>query len=73
MMLTCTYDHRVIQGAESGMFLGKLQDLLQGAEKFYEGVFEALRVPYRPILWETDQRPMLAQSRSRRQHADGVR
>ena len=31
MTLTCTYDHRVIQGAESGMFLGKLQDLLQGA------------------------------------------
>jgi 2-oxoglutarate dehydrogenase E1 component len=60
MTLTCTYDHRVIQGAESGMFLGKLQDLLQGGEKFYEGVFESLGVPYRPIHWETDQRAMIA-------------
>ena len=60
MTLTCTYDHRVIQGAESGMFLGKLQDLLQGAGKFYEGVFESLSIPYRPVAWETDQRSMLA-------------
>ena len=59
MTLTCTYDHRVIQGAESGMFLGKLQDLLQGAGKFYEGVFESLGIPYRPVAWETDQRSML--------------
>ena len=29
MTLTCTYDHRIIQGAESGMFLGKLQALLK--------------------------------------------
>src|SRR5258708_18931760 len=25
MTITCTYDHRIIQGAESGMFLGKIQ------------------------------------------------
>jgi 2-oxoglutarate dehydrogenase E1 component len=30
MTLTCTYDHRIIQGAESGLFLGKLQALLKG-------------------------------------------
>jgi 2-oxoglutarate dehydrogenase E1 component len=30
MSVTCTYDHRIIQGAESGMFLGKLQSLLDG-------------------------------------------
>ena len=60
MTLTCTYDHRVIQGAESGMFLGKLQDLLQGADKFYEEVFQSLSIPYRPVHWETDQRSMLA-------------
>jgi multifunctional 2-oxoglutarate metabolism enzyme len=59
MVLTCTYDHRIIQGAESGMFLGKLQDLLQGADQFYEGVFASLNIPYRPIRWETDQRSML--------------
>jgi len=59
MVLTCTYDHRVIQGAESGMFLGKLQDLLQGAGGFYDAIFASLNIPYRPVQWETDQRPAL--------------
>src|SRR6266566_2803477 len=40
--LTSTYDHRVIQGAESGMFLHRLDDLLQGADGFYGSVFDSL-------------------------------
>jgi len=40
--ITSTYDHRVIQGAESGMFLRKMDSLLQGEERFYEGVAESL-------------------------------
>ncbi len=40
--ITSTYDHRVIQGAESGMFLRKLDSLLQGEDGFYERVFESL-------------------------------
>ncbi|HYL21590.1 MAG TPA: multifunctional oxoglutarate decarboxylase/oxoglutarate dehydrogenase thiamine pyrophosphate-binding subunit/dihydrolipoyllysine-residue succinyltransferase subunit [Gemmatimonadales bacterium] len=44
MMLTSTYDHRIIQGAESGMFLRRLDDLLQGADGFYESVFESLNL-----------------------------
>jgi len=40
--ITSTYDHRVIQGAESGMFLRKLDALLQGEERFYESVFASL-------------------------------
>src|SRR5213594_3917523 len=44
MTITSTYDHRVIQGAESGMFLRRLDDLLQGADGFYEAVFESLRL-----------------------------
>ena len=40
--ITSTYDHRVIQGAESGMFLRALDALLQGEERFYEGVTESL-------------------------------
>ena len=55
MMMTCTYDHRVIQGAESGMFLGRLQDLLNGADGFYEGIFADLKLPYRPVAWQTDR------------------
>ncbi|OLD88352.1 MAG: hypothetical protein AUG85_04785 [Gemmatimonadetes bacterium 13_1_20CM_4_66_11] len=40
--ITSTYDHRIIQGAESGMFLRYLDSLLQGEERFYEGVTESL-------------------------------
>ena len=57
MLLTCTYDHRIIQGAESGMFLGRLQELLQGADGFYEDIFLSLRLPHHPVEWEAD-RPM---------------
>src|SRR2546426_2736492 len=39
--ITSTYDHRIIQGAESGMFLRYLDSLLQGEERFYEGVAES--------------------------------
>src|SRR5438093_3553578 len=40
--ITSTYDHRIVQGAESGMFLRTLDFLLQGEERFYEGVTESL-------------------------------
>ena len=40
--ITSTYDHRIIQGAESGMFLRQIDHLLQGEERFYEGVAESL-------------------------------
>ncbi|HEX9347176.1 MAG TPA: multifunctional oxoglutarate decarboxylase/oxoglutarate dehydrogenase thiamine pyrophosphate-binding subunit/dihydrolipoyllysine-residue succinyltransferase subunit [Gemmatimonadales bacterium] len=36
--ITSTYDHRIIQGAESGMFLRTLDAMLQGEERFYEGL-----------------------------------
>ena len=55
MTVSCTYDHRVIQGAESGMFLGRLQALLEGQENFYEEVFAHLKVPHKPVHWETDR------------------
>jgi 2-oxoglutarate dehydrogenase E1 component len=45
MTMTSTYDHRVIQGAESGAFLRRIEELLQGQDAFYEGVFEALGLP----------------------------
>jgi 2-oxoglutarate decarboxylase len=54
MTLTSTYDHRVIQGAQSGDFLRRLHDLLLGAEGFYDEVFLALRIPYEPIRWAAD-------------------
>src|SRR3954471_15101330 len=57
MTLSCTYDHRIIQGAESGMFLGRVQALLDGNDGFYEEIFEALRIPHQPIHWQTDRQP----------------
>jgi len=55
LMITCTCDHRIIQGAESGAFLAKLQQLLQGEDGFYEEVFRDLKIPYMPIRWQSDQ------------------
>ncbi len=59
MTLTCTYDHRIIQGAESGMFLGKAQQLLEGAENFYEEVFAHLKMPHQPVRWAPDRQAAL--------------
>src|SRR6516162_6562293 len=55
MTLTCTYDHRIIQGAESGAFLGRVQELLDGKDSFYEEVFAHLRMPHQPVRWEKDR------------------
>src|SRR5207237_1742178 len=55
MTVTCTYDHRIIQGAESGMFLAKLQALLEGEDNFYGNIFSDLAVPLAPLKWEADQ------------------
>ena len=44
MTMTSTYDHRIIQGAESGSFLRRIDQLLQGEDAFYESVAEALGV-----------------------------
>ena len=60
MSVTCTYDHRIIQGAESGMFLGTLQGLLDGADGFYDEIFEALHVPYKPITWVVETASSIA-------------
>lgn len=54
MTLTSTYDHRVIQGAASGEFLRQVANLLLGENKFYDEIFEALRIPYEPVRWLKD-------------------
>ncbi len=55
--LSSTYDHRVIQGAESGMFLAQIHELLCGADGFYRGVFRSLGVPYEAVRWRPDSNP----------------
>ena len=54
MTLTSTYDHRVIQGAQSGEFLKRVHGLLLGEDDFYDEIFRALRIPYEPIRWAVD-------------------
>jgi 2-oxoglutarate decarboxylase len=54
MTLTSTYDHRVIQGAQSGEFLKRMHQLLLGQEGFYDEIFRSLRIPYEPIRWAND-------------------
>src|SRR5207249_3030875 len=44
MTITSTYDHRIIQGAESGNFLRRLDGLLQGDDNFYGAVSESLGI-----------------------------
>jgi len=62
MTLTSTYDHRVIQGAESGQFLDWMHRLLIGEENFYEDIFRSMKVPYRPVHTSVDRRPPLGSS-----------
>ena len=52
--LTSTYDHRVIQGAESGLYLNRVHQLLLGGDGFYDEVFRSLGLPYEPARWRPD-------------------
>src|SRR5947207_11663682 len=52
--LTSTYDHRIIQGAQSGEFLKKIHELLLGEDGFYDEIFAVLRIPYEPVRWIRD-------------------
>ncbi|HET9089224.1 MAG TPA: multifunctional oxoglutarate decarboxylase/oxoglutarate dehydrogenase thiamine pyrophosphate-binding subunit/dihydrolipoyllysine-residue succinyltransferase subunit [Acidimicrobiales bacterium] len=57
MSLTSTYDHRIIQGAESGLFLKYVAECLTGGHAFYEEIFSSLGVPYEPAHWANDRNP----------------
>jgi multifunctional 2-oxoglutarate metabolism enzyme len=52
--LTSTYDHRIIQGAESGLFLAHVAECLMGGHGFYDDVFESMAVPYKAVEWQKD-------------------
>jgi 2-oxoglutarate decarboxylase len=56
--LSSTYDHRIIQGAESGLFLKRVEELLLGADDFYDDIFRSLGVPYEAIKWRRDVNPI---------------
>jgi 2-oxoglutarate dehydrogenase E1 component len=57
--ISSTYDHRVIQGAESGAFLAHVHELLLGEQDFYVRIFRDLGIPYQPMRWSKDFNPAL--------------
>jgi 2-oxoglutarate dehydrogenase E1 component len=59
MTISCTYDHRIIQGAESGEFLGRVKELLLGQDSFYERIFNDMQLAAVPIQWARDHHPSL--------------
>src|SRR5262249_16764064 len=54
---TSTYDHRIIQGAESGAFLARIEELLMGGRGFYEEAFADLGIFHKPFRWAVDVNP----------------
>ena len=66
MTLTSTYDHRIIQGAESGLFLKYVAECLNGEHEFYDEVFASLGVAYEPARWAKDHNPVLGEDDNER-------
>ncbi len=56
--ISSTYDHRIIQGAESGAFLARVHELLLGKSKFYDEIFLDLEIPHPPFRWNVDRNPL---------------
>ena len=66
MTLTSTYDHRIIQGAESGLFLKYVAECLTGEHEFYDQVFASLGVAYEPARWAKDHNPAVGEGEHER-------
>jgi 2-oxoglutarate dehydrogenase E1 component len=65
--ITSTYDHRIIQGAESGAFLALVHELLIGERAFYNTIFADLGIPYPPLRWNRDRNPFFLPSDHQRE------
>ena len=66
--ISSTYDHRIIQGAESGAFLARIHELLIGKDRFYDDIFVDLGIAIPPLRWNVDRNPFfLADDRVREQ------
>jgi 2-oxoglutarate dehydrogenase E1 component len=66
--ISSTYDHRIIQGAESGAFLARLHELITGQHRFYDDIFADLGIAIPPLRWNLDRNPFfLADDREREQ------
>lgn len=57
--ISSTYDHRIIQGAESGAFLARVHELITGKDRFYDDIFVDLGIAVPPLRWAVDRNPAL--------------
>ena len=57
--ISSTYDHRIVQGAESGAFLARVHELILGKDKFYDDIFADLGIAHVPFRWSVDRNPLL--------------
>ena len=55
--ISSTYDHRIIQGAESGAFLARVHEFIIGKHDFYKHIFLNLGIPHAPFGWNLDRNP----------------
>jgi 2-oxoglutarate dehydrogenase E1 component len=55
--ISSTYDHRIVQGAESGAFLARVHELMIGNSRFYDDVFADLGIAHVPFRWNIDRNP----------------
>ena len=55
--ISSTYDHRIIQGAESGAFLARVHEFIIGKHDFYKNIFLNLGIPHAPLKWNLDRNP----------------
>jgi len=67
--ISSTYDHRIIQGAESGAFLARVHELLLGKDKFYEDIFFDLGIAHAPLRWNVDRNPLFNSADQTHEHA----
>ena len=58
LTISSTYDHRIIQGAESGAFLAQVHELLLGQDRFYDDIFSDLEIAHAPLRWNVDRNPL---------------
>lgn len=55
--ISSTYDHRIIQGAESGAFLARVHELIIGKFRFYDDIFADIGIAHVPFRWNIDRNP----------------
>ncbi len=58
--ISSTYDHRIVQGAESGAFLARVHELIIGKHSFYDQIFQDLGIATAPLRWNIDRNPLFS-------------